>query len=61
MSELKPCPFCGGKAKKEYVYDLFWCQCESCFAYTIAHRREQRAIDAWNNRYDSLNGVNDER
>lgn len=33
--ELKPCPFCGGKAKvkatkKEHIGFTIWCACESC-------------------------------
>ena len=36
--ELKPCPFCGGKAKvkatkKDYVEFTIWCECE-CGAQT---------------------------
>jgi len=54
MSELKPCPFCGGEAKtiKNAVGTLFWVYCWKCGArsdsYTIEY--EQKAIDAWNTR-----------
>lgn len=57
-SELKPCPFCGGKAKLYSVgtgnpqhghYHQIVCQ--DCLAATGAHwSGEQFAIDAWNTR-----------
>lgn len=36
--ELKPCPFCGGKAiikaaNKKYGFAI-WCQCKECYART---------------------------
>lgn len=52
--ELKPCPFCGGKAEtiENAVGTLFWVYCRSCGArsdsYTTEYR--QKAIDAWNTR-----------
>ena len=38
MEELKPCPFCGGKAvikavNKSYGFTI-WCQCKECSAKT---------------------------
>lgn len=60
MSELKPCPFCGGKAigtpscKPEWVYEI---KCTDCGAKIkklaicpSCARRE--AIEAWNARYE---------
>ena len=56
-SELKPCPFCGGKAK--YVYQMPYnaVKCTKCkvFGKTIVDSYEQQdgkqeAIEAWNNR-----------
>lgn len=62
MMELKPCPFCGGKAK--YIYQLPFnvVQCQKCRAYgkTICDLFEQqdmkdRAIEEWNRRVDNAN------
>jgi hypothetical protein len=64
MSELKPCPFCGGKA--EYIEDdgnHHYAECEDCgtsrggFAYTPTEFRtlgiegiRERTSEAWNTR-----------
>lgn len=57
MSELKPCPFCGGEAEMHYVSDIFsrhrpsyWSQCCNCRMSGKHHRTRQEAIDAWNTR-----------
>ena len=56
-TELKPCPFCGGKAK--YVYSIPYnaVQCKKCktFGKTVVDSYEQQdgkveAIEAWNRR-----------
>ena len=48
--ELKPCPFCGGKA--EFFEDEFFCRysvvCTECGARTYTYGVEQDAMDAWN-------------
>jgi len=57
MKELKPCPFCGGKAFVRYVMPCSTVQCEKCGAstgvfsdwYEEADGR-QKAIYAWNRR-----------
>ena len=51
MSELKPCPFCGGEAK---LYSAFkkkkaFVLCKSCEA-SSPMRTEAEAIEAWNRR-----------
>lgn len=50
MSELKPCPFCGGAPKKMHTHNqekmplIFWCECE---AMTDV---DYMCIEAWNTR-----------
>lgn len=56
MSELKDCPFCGGKAKKRQKYsDIFNCKmyyvrCMVCSAQTEFTRFEEVAELRWNER-----------
>ena len=61
MSELKPCPFCGGEAKisMKYVgygslglgaHDWFGVYCADCDTSTREHQTEAEAIAAWNRR-----------
>lgn len=58
MSELKPCPFCGGEAE---VYlaaryedkDYYHVRCTNDCVYTKkARHNENEAIEAWNTRYE---------
>ena len=46
--KLKPCPFCGGKAKIT-GYIFFEVKCRRCRA-TLPQRYETEAIAAWNRR-----------
>ena len=52
--ELKPCPFCGGKA--EFFEDEFFCRysvvCTECGARTYTYCVERDAMDAWNGRIE---------
>ena len=52
--ELKPCPFCGGKA--EFFEDEFFCRysvvCTECGAGTDTYGVERDAMDAWNRRIE---------
>lgn len=51
MTDLKPCPFCGGEAELAGVNaPEFWVWCPSCKASTAAHTGKQSAIEAWNTR-----------
>lgn len=58
MTELKPCPFCGGGAyihrtdflNAESVYGVRCCDCES--SSSQLYDTELEAIEAWNTRYE---------
>lgn len=55
--QLKTCPFCGGKAETEAVWDnetekeWYYVHCKSCYAATDWYDTEQYAIDLWNKRW----------
>ena len=55
MSELKPCPFCGGEATLRYEPSpgVYYVHCDTCGSETGntgLYRKEDKAIDAWNTR-----------
>ena len=53
MNEIKPCPFCGGKAELFHSYDGYYCvQCTVCYCSTLNFRKEQTAINFWNRRVE---------
>lgn len=53
--ELKPCPFCGGKAMSHpYSKDDFTIYCKDCKA-EIGWREKEEAIKAWNTRKGESN------
>lgn len=52
MSEirLKPCPFCGGEAKVEYVGNKVYIRCKPCGARTVLCDTVRWAAKCWNYR-----------
>ena len=53
MSEtvLKPCPFCGGKAKERYEYlNGVFVRCNECGISTHVFSSQGAATRAWNRR-----------
>lgn len=52
MSELKPCPFCGGKAyMKDNGNGHYSVACQDCFIETGNEKGKCKAIKEWNTRY----------
>ena len=55
-NELKPCPFCGGKATLNTNGDKFWVDCAMSKGFcrvmpsTWQYKTEEDAIEAWNER-----------
>ena len=54
MSELKPCPFCGGEAepnvlntRREKYYSIW---CKKCDAGITHYHTEEEALKFWNQR-----------
>jgi len=65
MSELKPCPFCGGKAEinawaaEDYDDGDAMISCEKCEAKTSIYVSTEYAAEAWNRRTsDALEAEN---
>nr|DAO12410.1 MAG TPA: restriction alleviation protein [Caudoviricetes sp.] len=56
MTELKPCPFCGGTGERWNVVStskkrpLSWVKCKLCGATTASYGTEEQAVNAWNRR-----------
>ena len=55
MNELKPCPFCGGRAELcteiREGFRTFWVSCcENCCAYTLHVSRPEVAVERWDRR-----------
>ena len=60
MSELKPCPFCGGEATSsekttdpKNTFEFGWIGCQQCrcfINYINNSRGKKQAEDAWNRR-----------
>ena len=60
-TQLKPCPFCGGKVNTTWNTKYDWqiaCENESCFLHEDvilykAFETEEAAVEAWNRRADN--------
>lgn len=58
MTQIKPCPCCGGKPKldsypgSEWVGDLtYHCiRCSECYLRTCDYKSPKKAAEAWNRR-----------
>lgn len=56
MNELKPCPFCGGtdiECVDFHKADMWFVQCENCYATFPSFDTEDEAIEARNRRVDN--------
>ena len=66
MSELKPCPFCGGEAEyREYrktpTESSGIVMCKTCRSENGCIRLKKEAYDAWNKRADAWISVDNEK
>lgn len=52
MAELKPCPFCGGKAEINIFLSNYCVTCTECLGciFPAKGQKEKEAIEAWNRR-----------
>ena len=52
-TELKPCPFCGGKAtimENNHYTDMWTVMCKNCYSEIDRYHTKESAIEAWNRR-----------
>lgn len=54
MEDLKPCPFCGCRARLrgDDFWNGYFVRCVGCFVETDYNSTELEAIEAWNRRVD---------
>lgn len=63
MSELKPCPFCGGKAQRMAWHDdnpfgkPYFIECKKCECMTTLYETLNQAKEAWNRRATDADGA----
>ena len=51
MTDLKSCPFCGGKAEvRAFTLTMQFVQCMECRARTAAFETSEEAQQSWNKR-----------
>lgn len=50
MDELKPCPFCGGKAELRGNEQMSWVSCTNCIADMEIMWSEEISVKSWNRR-----------
>lgn len=66
--QLKPCPFCGGKARIENRFNWWWVACSNgrnkckVDCHTIQFDSPDKAAEVWNKRFEfeewhGMNGV----
>ena len=54
MAELKPCPFCGGEARRYYgAVSCHGVTCAKCTAKIYGYKTKGAATKAWNRRADN--------
>lgn len=63
MTELKPCPFCGGNPVIKYDDQYYWIECEICYVKTRElnvedygrgmKKTRELCIEAWNRRVEN--------
>ena len=54
MTELKPCPFCGGEAEIRVGYNHSYVRCSTpeCYVRTRRYKTAEEAVGLWNRRVD---------
>lgn len=58
LIELKPCPFCGGKAGLYHTHDGRSCvQCDECGISTLRKMDARLAIQMWNRRSSEIEWI----
>lgn len=60
MSDLKPCPFCGSKAKHDVHYDHVHCtNCDASMVDPVmSWHTKGKAAEAWNSRVSQCININ---